>query len=44
MLRKIFGPKREEITGKWKNMHKEYLPNLYSSADHIMVIKSSRVR
>jgi hypothetical protein len=31
VLRKIFGPKREEVTGEWKRLHKEELNDLYSS-------------
>ena len=31
VLRRIFGPKREEVTGKWRKLHNEELNNLYSS-------------
>jgi hypothetical protein len=38
MLIKIFGPKREEVTGDWKILHKEELHNVYSSPDIVTVI------
>jgi len=38
----IFGPKREEVTGRWRKMHKEELHNLYSSSC-IRVIKSRKM-
>jgi hypothetical protein len=40
MLRRIFGPKREEVAGGWRKMHNEELHNLYSSPNVISVIKS----
>jgi len=40
VLRKIFGSKREEVTGKWRRIHKEELCNLYASPNTIWVIKS----
>jgi hypothetical protein len=40
VLRRMFGPKREEITGEWKKMHNEELFNLYSSLNIISIIKS----
>jgi len=42
VLRRIFGPKREEITGVWRKQHSEELTDLYSSPDIIRVIKSRR--
>jgi hypothetical protein len=39
VLRKIFGPKREEVTGKWRRLHNEELYDLYSSQNIIRVIK-----
>jgi hypothetical protein len=43
MLRKIFGPKREEVTGYWKKYNKEY-NSLYSSLNIVRVTKSRRMR
>jgi hypothetical protein len=44
VLRRIFGPKRDEMTGEWKKLHNEELHNLYSSPDIIRQIKSRRMR
>jgi hypothetical protein len=44
VLRRIFGPKRDEVTGGWKKLHNEELHNLYSSPSIIRVIKSRRMR
>jgi hypothetical protein len=44
MLRIIFGPKRDEVTGDWKKLYNEELHNLYSSANIIRMIKSRRLR
>jgi hypothetical protein len=44
VLRRIFGPKRDEVTGYWKKLHNEELHNLYSSSNIIRVIKSRRMR
>jgi hypothetical protein len=35
VLRRMFGPKRDEVTGEWKKLHIEELNNLYSSPDII---------
>jgi hypothetical protein len=43
MLR-IFGPKRDGVTGGWRKLHKEELHNLYSSPSIIRIIKSRRTR
>jgi hypothetical protein len=43
-LRRIFGPKRDEIMGQWRKLHSGELHNLYSSTDTIRQIKSRRVR
>jgi hypothetical protein len=43
-LRRIFGPKRDEVTGEWRKLHNEELHNLYSSPDIIRQIKSRRMR
>jgi hypothetical protein len=40
VLRKIFGPKRDEVTGVWRKLHKEELNDLYSSPNVFRVIKS----
>jgi hypothetical protein len=44
VLRKILGPKREEVAGGWKRLHNEKLRNLYTSLNIIWVSKSKRVR
>jgi hypothetical protein len=44
VLRGIFGPKRDEVTGEWRKLHNEELHNLYSSPDIIRQIKSWRMR
>jgi hypothetical protein len=44
VLRRIFGPKREEVAGGWKRLHNEELHNLYASPNIIMVMKSRRIR
>jgi hypothetical protein len=44
VLRRIFGPKRAEVTGEWSKLHSEELHNLYSSPDTIRQIKSRRMR
>jgi hypothetical protein len=44
VLRRIFGPKRDEITGEWRKLHNEELHILYSSPDIIRQIKSRRMR
>jgi hypothetical protein len=40
VLRRIFGPKRDEVAGEWKKLHNEELHNLYSSPDIIRQVKS----
>jgi hypothetical protein len=44
MLRRIFGPKWEEVMGGWKKLHNEELHNLYALQNIIMAIKSRRMR
>jgi hypothetical protein len=44
VLRRIFGPKRYEVTGEWRKLHNEKLRNLYSSPNIIRQIKSRRIR
>jgi hypothetical protein len=43
VLRRIFGPKRDEVTGEWRRLHNEKLFALYSSINIIRVIKSIRL-
>jgi hypothetical protein len=43
-LRRIFGPKTDEVTGDWRKLHDEELHNLYSSPSRITMIKSKRMR
>ena len=44
VLRRIFGPKGDEVTGEWRKLHIEKLNELYSSPNIIRVIKSRRKR
>jgi len=44
VLRRIFGPKRDEVTGEWGKLHNEEINDLYSSPNIIRVIKSRRMR
>jgi hypothetical protein len=44
VLRRIFGPKREEVAGGWGRLHNEELHNLYASPDIIREMKSRRMR
>jgi hypothetical protein len=44
VLRRIFGPKRDEVTGEWRKLHNEELHNLYSSPDIIRQVMSRRMR
>jgi hypothetical protein len=43
VMRRIFGPKRDDITGEWRKLHSEELHNLYSSPDIIREVKSRRM-
>jgi hypothetical protein len=42
--RRIFGPKRDEVTGEWRRLHNKELDALYSSPNIIRVMKSRRLR
>jgi hypothetical protein len=44
LLRRIFGPKRDEMVGGWRKLHNEELHNLYSSPSIIRMIESRRMR
>jgi len=44
VLRRIFGPKRDEVTGEWRKLQNEELNDLYSSYNTVRVIKSRRMR
>jgi hypothetical protein len=44
VLRRIFGPKRDKVTGEWRKLHTVELHNLYSSPDIIRQVKSGRMR
>jgi len=44
VLRRIFGPRRDEIMGEWRRLHNEELNNFYSSPNIVRMIKSRRMR
>ena len=44
VLRRIFGPKRDEVTGEWRKLHNEELNDLYCSPNIFRVIESRRMR
>ena len=44
VLRRIFGPRRDEVTGEWRRLHNEELNGLYSSPNIVQVIKLRRMR
>jgi hypothetical protein len=44
VLRRVFGPERDEVTGKWRRLHNEELNDLYSLPNIVRVVKSKRMR
>jgi len=44
VLRRIIGPRKDEVTGEWRRLHNEELNALYSSPNIVRVIKSRRIR
>ena len=43
-LRRVFGPKRDEVTGEWRKLHNAELSDLYSSPNIVRMVKSRRMR
>ena len=44
VLRRVFGPKRDEVTGEWRKLHNEEFSHLYSLPNIVRVVKSRRMR
>ena len=44
VLRRVFGPKRDEVKGEWRKLHNEELSDLYSLPNIVRVVKSGRMR
>jgi hypothetical protein len=44
VLRRVFGPKRDEVTGEWRKLHNKELNDLYSLPNFVRVVKSRRMR
>ena len=43
VLRRIFGPKRDEVTGDWRKLHNEELNDLYCSPNNVRLIKIEKI-
>ena len=43
VLRRVFGPKRDEVTGEWRKLHSEELSDLYALPNIVRVVKSRRM-
>jgi hypothetical protein len=44
VLRRVFGPKRDEVTGEWRKLHNEEPSDLYALPNIVRVVKSTRMR
>jgi hypothetical protein len=44
VLRRVFGPKRDEVTGEWRKLHNDELNDVYSLPNIVRVVKSRRMR
>jgi hypothetical protein len=44
VLRRVFGPRRDEVTGEWRKLHNEELIDVYSLPNIVRVVKSRRIR
>jgi hypothetical protein len=44
VLRRVFGPRRDEVTGEWRKLHNEELNDLYSLPNIVRVVKARRMR
>jgi len=44
VLRRVFGTKRDEVTGEWRKLHDEELSDLYCSSNNVLMVKSRRMR
>jgi hypothetical protein len=44
VLRRIFGPKRDEVTGEWRKLNNDELHDLYSSSSIIRIMKARKIR
>jgi len=44
VLRRVFGPMRDEVTGEWRKLHNEEVRDLYSLPNNVRVVKSRRMR